>query len=48
MEDRLVVAKEEGVGEGLDWEVGVCRFKRLYIERINSKLIAQGTVFDIL
>ena len=43
-----MVAKEEGVGEGMDWEVGVCGCKRLYIERINSKLIAHGTVFNSL
>ena len=41
-----MVAKEEGVGEGRDGEV--CRYKRLYIEWINSKRIAHGTVFNIL
>ena len=39
--------QEEGVGEGMEWEVGVCRCKLLYIEWIN-KLIAHGTVFNIL
>ena len=39
--------QEEGVGEGMEWEVGVCRCKLLYIEWIN-KLIAHGTVFHIL
>ena len=32
--------------EGRDGEV--CRYKRLYIEWINSKRIAHGTVFNIL
>ena len=36
IENRLVVAKGEGVGGGMEWEVGVSRCKLLYIERINS------------
>ena len=50
-ENRLVVAKGEGAGGGLDWEFGTSRWKLIYIECINSKVllcIAQGTVFNIL
>ena len=39
MENRLVVAKEEGLGEGVEWEFGVSRCKLLYIEWINSKVL---------
>ena len=37
MENRLVVAKEEGGGgERMDWEFGISRCKLLYIEWINN------------
>ena len=26
IENRLVVAKEEGIGEGMEWETGVSRY----------------------
>ena len=47
---RLVVAKGEGVGGGMEWEFGVSRCKLLYIEWITtgSYCIAQGTIFNIL
>ena len=32
MENRLVVAKEERVGGGMEWESGISRYKLLYIE----------------
>ena len=50
IENRFVVAKEEGVGGGMEWEVGVSRCKLLYIEWINNRsyCIAQGTIFSIL
>ena len=31
-ENKLVVALEEGVGEGVEWEVGVSRCELLYLE----------------
>jgi len=34
-----VVFKEEGRGSGMDWEFGVSRFKLLYLEWINNKVI---------
>ena len=39
IENRLVVAKEEGVGEGMKWETGVSRYKFLYVEWINKVLL---------
>ena len=50
IENRLVVAKEEGVGGGMEWEFGVSRCKLLYREWINNRsyCIAQRTVFNIL
>ena len=38
LENRLVVAKGEGVGGGMEWEVGISRCKLLYIEWINNKV----------
>ena len=38
VETRLVVAKGEGVGEGMAWEAGVSRCKLLYREQINNKV----------
>ena len=32
IENRLVVAKEEGGGGGIDWEFGVRRCKLLHLE----------------
>ena len=50
IENRPVVAKGEGVGGGMEWEVGVSRHKLLYIEWINNKVycIAQRSIFNIL
>ena len=39
IENILVVAKGEGTGGGMEWEVGVSRCKLLYIERINNKVL---------
>ena len=39
MEKRLVVAKGEGLGEGMEWEAEISRCKLLYLERINNKLL---------
>ena len=38
-ENRLVVAKGEADGGRIDWEVGVSRYKLLYIELINKILL---------
>ena len=43
IENRLVVAKWEGVGGGMEWEVGVSRCKLLYIEWINNELLLYST-----
>ena len=39
IENRLVVAKGEGGGRGLDWEVVVSRCKLAHIEWINNKVL---------
>ena len=36
IENRLVVAKGEEVGRGMEWEVEVSRYKLLYIDSINN------------
>ena len=36
--NRLVIAKEEGFGKRMEWEVGISRCKLLYIEWINNKV----------
>ena len=43
IENRLVVAKGEGVGGGMEWEFGVSRCKLLYIEWINNKVLRYNT-----
>ena len=43
IENRSVVAKGEGVGGGMRWEVGVSRCKLLYIEWINNKVLLYST-----
>ena len=40
IENRLVVAKGEGAGGGMEREVGVSRCKLLYIEWINKVLLS--------
>ena len=39
IENRMVVAKGEGVGGGMEWEAGVSRCKLLYREWINNKVL---------
>ena len=39
IENRLVVAKGEGVGGRMEWEVGVSRCKLLCIEWVNNKAL---------
>ena len=50
IEDKLLVAKEEGGRRRGNWEFGVSKCKLLFIEWINNKvlLIAQGAIFNIL
>ena len=43
IENRLVVAKGEGVGGGMEWELGVSRRKLLYTEWINNKVLLYST-----
>ena len=43
MENRLVIAKGQGAGEGLDWEFGVGRYKLLYIEWLKNKFLLHST-----
>ena len=43
IENRLVVAKGEGVGGRMEWEVEVSRCKLLYIEWINNKVLLYST-----
>ena len=42
-ENRLVVTKEEGSGGGMDWEFGISRWKLLYLEWINNKVLLYST-----
>ena len=39
IENRLVVTKGEGIGKGMEWEVGVSRCNILYIKCINKVLL---------
>ena len=43
MENRLVLAKGEGFGRGLDWEFGVNRCKLLYRKWINNNVLLHST-----
>ena len=38
-----MLAKGEGVGGGTEWEVGVSRYKLLYIECIDNKVLLYST-----
>ena len=48
--NRLVVAKGEKVGGGMEWEVGESRCQLLPAEgkKTKSQGIAQGTIFSVL
>ena len=37
--EQSYVAKGEGLGEGMEWEVGVSRHKLLYMEWANNKTL---------
>ena len=43
IEHRLVVAKGEGLGGGMEWDAGVSRCKLLYIDWINNKVLPYST-----
>ena len=42
-ENRLVVAKGEGGGSGMDWESGVNRCKQLHLEWISNEALLNST-----
>ena len=42
-ENRLVVAKGEGGGGGMDWEFGISRCKLVYIGWINNQVLLYST-----
>ena len=43
LENRLVVAKKEGVWGGMEWEDGVSRCKLSCLEWINNKVLLYST-----
>ena len=43
VENRPVVANGEGVGGGMEWEVGVSRCKLLYIEWVENRVLLYST-----
>ena len=43
IENRLVVAKGKGNGKEMDWEFGFSRWKLVYIEWINNKVLLYST-----
>ena len=43
LENRLVVAKEEGEGSGKDWELGVNRCTLLPLEWISNEILLYST-----
>ena len=43
IENRLVAAKGENVGRGMDGEFGISRCKLLYIGWINNKVLLYST-----
>ena len=38
-----MVAKGKGIGGGMEWEVGVSRYKLIYREWINNKVVLYST-----
>ena len=43
LREQTGVAKEEGAGGGMEWEVGVSRCKLLYTEWIKNKILLYST-----
>ena len=50
MENRLLVAKGESGGRGLDGEFGIGRYKLLHLEWISNEVLltAHGTLSNLL
>ena len=43
IESRLVVAKGERGGSGMDWEFGVSRYQLLHLEWISNEVLLYST-----
>ena len=43
IENRLVVAKREGGGSGMDWEFGVSGRKLLHLEWLGNEVLQYST-----
>ena len=43
IENRLVVAKGEAGGRGMNWEFGISRCKLVYIDWLNNKVLLYST-----
>ena len=43
IENRLVFAKGEGGGGGIEWEVGVSKCQFLYVEWVKNKVLLYST-----
>ena len=43
IELRLVVAKREGRGSGMDWEFEISKCKLLYLEWISNEILLYST-----
>ena len=43
MENRLVVAKGEGGGSGMDWKFGIGRYKLLPLEWVGNGVLLYST-----
>ena len=43
IENRLVFAKGEGGGGGIEWEVGVSKCQLLYVEWVKNKVLLYST-----
>ena len=42
-EEKLVVSKREGIGGGMEWKIGVSRYKFLRTEWTSNKVLVQST-----
>ena len=47
IENRLVVAKGEGVGGRMEWEVEVSKYKLLFIGWVKNKVLLHSTEYSI-
>ena len=46
IENTPVVAKGEGFGGGMEWEAGVSRYKLLYLQWINNKVLQNSMSYN--